>query len=212
MTSEFDSRQHWDEVYRNRPAHELTWFQARPTFSLALIERCEPRLDAAIIDIGGGASLLTKYLLESGYTNLSLLDISPRALAIARAQLQTAAERVQWIEQDVTRFQPPEQSTAQYWLWHDRAVFHFLTRPQDRTAYRNVLGQALAPGGFAIIAAFPPHGPNRCSGLDTMQYDADSLSAQLGPEFQLLEQRDELHATPSGGNQAFRYFLYQRTL
>ena len=200
------NRSHWDSVYQDKSAQQLSWFQTEPKISLNLIKHCGLDPDAALIDIGGGVSSLPRYLLESGFTNISVLDISPTALQQARKNLGADAGRVHWIEQDITGFTPPRS----YALWHDRAVLHFLTQQQDQLAYRNSLKKALISGGFAIIASFAPDGPAQCSGLPVVQYDADRLKELLGHEFELLQQQDEIHTTPGGATQAFRYFLITR--
>jgi len=209
MTDPEQRRRHWDHVYRRSAAEHVSWFQPRPELSLALIEASGVRPPAPIVDVGGGASTLVDHLLERGYT-LTVLDISAAALTAAAARLgPTRAEQVTWIDADITR---PElaDTLGRFELWHDRAVFHFLTDAGDRRSYVATMSAALAPGGHAILATFAVGGPERCSGLPVVRYDAASLLAALGSGFDLVETREELHHTPSGAAQAFMYFLLRR--
>lgn len=199
-----DRKAHWEAIYRDKSPLEVSWYQQEPALSLELIRRSGVGLDAPIIDVGGGASVLVDRLQAAGYTKLSVLDLSAQALTCARRRLGSAAEHIDWIEADITDFQPPRQ----YALWHDRAVFHFLTDAADRARYVEVLQRALSPGGHLIIAAFAIGGPEKCSGLDIVQYDADKLLAALGPGFELVETRAEAHITPAGGEQQFNYFRF----
>lgn len=203
MSNEERAR-HWEQIYGEKSPLEVSWFQQEPTLSLKLIEQTTPT-DTPLIDIGGGSSTLIDHLLQRGYHDVAVLDISANALSHTRERLGVRAEHVEWIVSDITRFSPQRQ----YALWHDRAVFHFLTDAADRRAYVSSLKQALQPGGHLIIAAFIIGGPTMCSGLDIVQYSAEKLSAELGSDFTLLEQHDELHTTPSGGEQAFCYYLYR---
>lgn len=184
----------------------MSWYQREPTQSLRLIQSAGVESDAAIIDIGGGASTLVDRLCTASYTNLSVLDISSNALDHARERLLEQACDVKWYNEDVTNFDPPQRFS----IWHDRAVFHFLTDPEDRAKYVNVVKRILAPGGHLIIMAFSIGGPQKCSGLDIVQYDEIKLMAQLGEGFKLLEAGEEIHITPSGGEQKFAYFHFVR--
>ncbi len=199
-----ENKDHWEKVYREKSPLAVSWYQREPHLSLALIDRTAVSLDAPVIDIGGGASTLVDRLCERGYTNVSVLDLSAAALAHSKHRLAQAGARVHWYEEDVIRFRPPER----YALWHDRAVFHFLTSRADREAYVGVLKQALEPGGHLVMLTFALDGPARCSGLDIVQYDAEKLSAELGAEFVLLETGREAHLTPSGNQQNFAYFRF----
>lgn len=185
---------------------ELSWYQQEPTLSLHLISKTHLAHDAPIIDVGGGDSLLVDYLCAEGYTNVAVLDISAKALASARDRLGDKASRVEWYQNDVTLFAPPHQFS----LWHDRAVFHFLTDKADRENYLMVLNSALGPNGHIIIATFAIGGPTRCSGLDVVQYDAEKLMAELGAGFELVEKRTETHIPPGNEEQKFAYFRLQR--
>jgi trans-aconitate methyltransferase len=197
---------HWNKVYSERKPDEVSWYQAEPTLSLALISRSGAALDTPVIDVGGGASVLVDRLMDKGFRDLSVLDLSGAALAYAKERLGKDAARVQWIEADVTAFKP-----ARTWgLWHDRAVFHFLTEPGDRAAYAALLRAALVPGGHLVMAAFAPDGPEKCSGLPVQRYDSKALLKELGAGFRLLAEEGETHATPWDTTQKFRYFLLRR--
>jgi SAM-dependent methyltransferase len=202
----WDRKQHWETVYGGKAAEETSWYQRSPSRSLSMIVHAGISKEAALIDIGGGASLLVDHLLDLGYRDLSVLDISAAALAQAAGRLGLRAGQISWIEADVTAYRPSKR----FDLWHDRAAFHFLTEVKDRRRYMAVLRQALAPGGQAILATFAPGGPEKCSGLDIVQYDAGKLGDELGPEFALQEQHEERHETPAGREQLFNFFRFQR--
>lgn len=203
---EFDGKGYWEEVYRTRGPTAVGWYQAEPSFSLELIRESNCGRATPLIDVGAGSSLLVDFLLAEGWSDISLLDISGAALQHVRERLADRAERVHWIEGDVTAFEPRRR----YGFWHDRAVFHFLTDSAQRAAYLDVLDRAVESGGFLQIAAFALDGPERCSGLPVVRYDAQGLSDQLGPEFRLLAERRELHRTPGGVEQSFGYYLFRR--
>lgn len=194
---------HWNQVYSNKSPLEVSWYQKEPALSLHLIETTGISTDAAIIDIGGGASILVDRLNERGYKHLAVLDISGNALAYAKKRL-AATEQIEWFESDITAFQSPHQ----FDLWHDRAVFHFLTTAADREHYVETLQHTLKPGGHLIMAAFAIGGPSKCSGLDIVQYDAEKLLTELGSNFMLLEECSESHITPAGKEQIFAYFRF----
>ena len=201
-----DRKSHWENIYKNKISMEMSWYQREPTLSLQLISNTKLPHDATIIDVGGGASLLVDRLCGEGYTNITVLDISEEALASARGRLDDSASRVEWYQKDVTQFAPPHQFT----LWHDRAVFHFLTDKSDRDSYVSVLNRAVEPNGHIIIATFAIGGPTRCSNLDIVQYDAGKLMAELGEGFELVENRTEIHITPTDEEQKFAYFRFSR--
>jgi SAM-dependent methyltransferase len=202
-----NSKSHWESVYAKRAPDEVSWYQANPEYSLALLEAAGATRDTRIVDVGGGASRLVDSLLDRGYTDLTVLDIAEGALARAKARLGVRADSVRWIEADVTAFEPSER-----WdVWHDRAVFHFLGAAQDREAYGRTLNTALVPGGHAIIATFSPQGPTRCSGLDVVRYSAAQLLAELGSGWDLVSEREELHRTPEGVVQEFMYGVFKRS-
>lgn len=196
-------REHWDQAYQAKGPQGVSWFQQRPDVSLALISQAGIHKAAGVIDVGGGASTLVDHLLTAGYTHLVVLDVSPLALAEARARLGARAADVEWIEQDVTTFRPARRLG----LWHDRAVFHFLTAPEDRQLYVQSMRRTIEPGGAAIIATFAMDGPSKCSGLDVVRYDEKAMLAELGGEFALQEVRREVHRTPWNSEQRFVYFL-----
>ena len=201
-----DRKQHWSDVHSKRAPDRASWYQLRPALSLELIDRAGVDPNAGAIDVGGGTSTLVDELLERGFANLAVLDVAGPALELAHARLGDRADQVQWIEADVTEFEP-----AQQWgLWHDRAVFHFLTDASNRRAYRRALEAGVAPGGSAVISAFSLEGPERCSGLDVVRYSPESLADELGAAFELIESRDEVHMTPTGAEQAFVYCLFRR--
>lgn len=196
-----DRQAHWQNVYTTKGENEVSWFQERPSISLQFIEAAGGGLDAAIVDIGGGASRLVDALLEAGYCNLTVLDLSEAALAASQKRIGPRAASVKWLTADVTTWQPSEQ----YDVWHDRAAFHFLTEEKDRRAYISRLKAALRNGGQAIIGTFAMNGPERCSGLPVMRYDAASLATLLGPDFRLLADRVEEHRTPWDASQIFQF-------
>ena len=194
-----ERRQHWDRVHAARQPTEVSWFQERPERSLRLIQHTGVRADQPIIDIGGGASRLVDHLLAAGFSDVTVLDVSATALGLARARLGESAARVTWIEADITLLQPARR----YHVWHDRAVFHFLTDEADRRAYARALATGLDPGGFAIVATFGPEGPERCSGLPVVRYGPEALAAELG--LTLMASEAEMHRTPAGKDQQFVY-------
>ena len=199
-------REHWQSVYRSRPADEVSWYQSDPDVSLSLIRGCELEKDAALLDVGAGASLLVDHLLDDGFSDITVLDVAKEALDLSRHRLGAQADQVRWQVADITEFLPDRS----YDLWHDRAVLHFLTTPGQRAAYRAALEQALVPGGHLVVGTFAIDGPTRCSGLEIVQYDAAKLLEMLGPEFVLREEQKEAHVTPAGAIQQFAWFALQR--
>lgn len=204
----FDRKTHWQDVYQKKSPLDVSWYQKEPRLSLNLIQQTAVPKDEAIIDVGGGASVLVDFLVKEGFSKLSVLDISGNALSSAKNRLGDLAQKIEWLETDITEFQPPHT----FALWHDRAVFHFLTNKADRHNYVDVLKQALRPEGHLIIAAFAIGGPTQCSGLDIVQYDAAKLQAELGDAFTLRQERDEVHITPANKEQQFIYFHFVRTI
>jgi ubiquinone/menaquinone biosynthesis C-methylase UbiE len=200
-------KEHWDRVFGRKQATEVTWYQPQLQTSLALLERAGAGPGSRIIDVGCGTSTLVDDLLQRGFEALTVLDVSPVALEATRQRLGHRAADVGWLQGDVTEVALPE---AGFDLWHDRAVFHFLTDPPDRRRYVAAMERALPPGAHAIIATFAEDGPQRCSGLETMRYGADELAAELGPGFSPLHTQKEIHSTPRGGEQLFRYCLVRR--
>jgi len=200
-------RAYWDNVYVTKDDSEVSWFQQIPATSLALIDLAQASRDAAIIDIGGGASHLVDHLLSRGYRDVTVLDVSEAALSLARVRLtQPLADHVNWIVADVTQWQPPRQ----YDLWHDRAAFHFLVDATDRAAYVTRVKQAVAVGGHVVIGTFAIDGPGMCSGLPVRRYDADGLAAELGDQFTLIASPRAEHVTPHQKVQPFQFCLFRR--
>lgn len=199
-----DSQAHWEKVYQTKAADAVSWYRPHLEKSLALIRHAAGDLSAAIVDVGGGESTLVDDLLAVGYHDVTVLDISARAIEVAKNRLGGNAERVTWLAADITEVDLPEH---RYDVWHDRAVFHFLTEPQQRAAYVRQVARAVKPGGHVIVATFGPEGPQKCSGLDVVRYDADALHDEFGTRFRLEESMTELHATPFGTTQQFVYCL-----
>jgi SAM-dependent methyltransferase len=185
---------------------EASWYQREPTLSLSLISKCELGRDAAIIDVGGGASVLVDRLLAEGYCHAAVLDISANSLVFAKKRMGDRAADIEWFVDDIANFSSPHPFS----LWHDRAVFHFLIEPEDRKKYVEVLKKTLRPGGYLVLAAFAIGGPTKCSGLDIVQYDTNKLLRELGEGFQLIEEVAESHTTPSNKTQQFVYFRFMR--
>jgi len=202
------SRQaHWQQVYTTKGENEVSWFQDNPSPSLDMIARTVAGVDARIIDIGGGAARLVDALLDKGFHNVAVLDLSEAALAAAKARLGERAGAVRWIVADATAWRP---EPAAYDVWHDRAAFHFLTEEADRAAYVARLTEGVKPGGFAIIATFALDGPERCSGLPVARYDARNLAAEIGEAFEFVATRSHDHKTPWGAEQRFQFSLFRR--
>jgi SAM-dependent methyltransferase len=199
-------RAHWENVYRTKGEREVSWFQETPSISLQLIRSAGATRRSAVVDIGGGASRLVDALVDEGYEAVTVLDLSESALAAAKTRLGQAAAQVTWIVADVVGWKPRQR----YDLWHDRAAFHFLTEEADRTAYVGCLREALRPGGHAIIATFALDGPERCSGLQVIRYDAARLGRVLGGAFNLVETRRHDHRTPMGSIQSFQFSVFRR--
>lgn len=201
-----DRKTHWDNIYKDKAAQEVSWYQNEPAVSLQLIHNTKVASDAPMLDVGGGLSLLVDHLSAEGYSRVGVLDISVNAINSCRQRLAEKSAQIEWYAEDIMEFDPSHS----FAVWHDRAVFHFLTEPGDREKYIGVLKRILKPGGHLIMAAFALDGPTKCSGLDVIRYDAAKLKAELGDEFQLLEQCSELHLTPSALTQSFNYFRFIR--
>jgi len=204
---ETESRQaHWEGVYTKKGEKEVSWFQENPAPSLELIAQVGATHASAIIDIGGGASRLVDNLIDRGFEDVTVLDLSEAALEAARARMGHRAAQVHWIVADATVWEPVKA----YDLWHDRAAFHFLTGDPERAAYVARLERALKVGGYAIIATFALDGPERCSGLPVVRYDPVGLGQTLGRAFQLVDTRQHAHATPWGSDQSFQFSVFRR--
>jgi trans-aconitate methyltransferase len=202
-----ERKTHWEKIYESNSPQKVSWYQDEPTLSMRLIRDTRIPNDAPIIDVGGGASTLVDRLLDASYSNISVLDISASAMLHARERLADKAAEIEWYNEDITGFNPPHR----FALWHDRAVFHFLTSQDDRNKYLNVLKQSLEPGGHVIIMTFAVGGPQKCSGLEIMQYDEEKLMVEFGQEFELLETGHQDHVTPAGSEQKFAWFRLIRT-
>ena len=197
-----NAESHWENVYGTKAPNQVSWFRPHLETSISFIERSAPDHSAAIIDVGGGESTLVDDLLERGYTNLTVLDISSTAIAVTKERLGERADRVKWLVADVTKI---DFRADTYDVWHDRAVFHFLTSAADRSAYVERVRRSVRHGGHVIIGTFGPEGPTKCSGLDVKRYDADSLHGEFGRSFRLIDSTKELHQTPFGTTQQFLY-------
>ena len=202
-----DWKNHWESVYAQKNPTDVSWYQSHPQHSLSLIGNTGFDTAASIIDIGGGASTLVDHLLTVGYRDLTILDIARTAIRQAQDRLGDRSQQVTWIEGDVTGYAPGQT----FDIWHDRAVFHFLTLEHDRESYLKVLDSALQPGGQAIIATFTDSGPSQCNGLDVVRYSPVELSRVLGPKLRLIETMKEDHHTPNGGLQQFIYCRFCRS-
>lgn len=200
-------QEHWQDVYSRKSPQEVSWYQPAATTSLALIERAGLGPDAAILDVGGGASTLVDGLLARGFHAITVLDLAAAALAATQARLGERGAGVTWREGDITTATLP---TAAYDLWHDRAMFHFLVTPEARAAWHENLMTALKPGGYVVLATFADDGPEKCSGLPVRRYSEAGLQAELGEAFDLIESRREGHRTPGGNEQRFVYGLFRR--
>lgn len=197
---------HWEKIYSTKPFEAVSWYQQKPDTSLEFLEALNLPKSARIIDIGGGTSYLTDFLLRAGYTNLSVLDVSGQAIAKAKARLQEESLRVNWIESDITDF-VPEQT---YDLWHDRACFHFLTTKEEIERYVQTAAKAVAAGGKLIMGTFSDQGPTKCSGITIRQYAPEALKACLAPYFESISCRSVLHPTPFGTTQHFTFCSFRR--
>ncbi len=197
---------HWENVYTSKGESEVSWFQESPAPSFDLIVQAGATHRSAIIDIGGGASRLVDHLVEQGFQDITVLDLSAAALEAARRRLESRADRVQWIVADATAWEP----VRAYDIWHDRAAFHFLTDESDRAAYIARLTRGVNAGGHAIIGTFALDGPEKCSGLPVARYDSASLAQVLGAGFQLVDTRRHEHATPWGSRQMFQFSVFRR--
>ena len=201
------SKEHWEKVYATKATEAVSWFQQHADLSLDLIRATGAAKDAGIIDVGGGVSTLVDDLVAEGYSDLTVLDLSGAALKAARERLGAQENKVRWIEADITKVDLPAN---RYNIWHDRAVFHFLTTPGERAAYVRTVFRSVKPGGHVIVATFAEDGPLQCSGLPVMRYRADELHDEFGDAFTLVKHQKEEHHTPSGKVQQFVYCYCRR--
>jgi len=205
-TDDFNIKGHWENIYSTKNAEDVSWYQKCPEYSLDLIKATCVEKTARIIDVGGGASTLVDYLLDYGFENLSVLDIANTAIEQAKTRLGTDAGKIEWLVQDATNFAAEDS----FDLWHDRAVFHFLTSIEQRLRYVKTMCRMIDCGGHAIIATFGLDGPEKCSGIDIVRYSPESMAAILGDSFKLVETCSEKHKTPSGNSQSFVYCKFVR--
>ncbi|MCP4634313.1 MAG: class I SAM-dependent methyltransferase [candidate division Zixibacteria bacterium] len=200
------TKKHWENIYIKNAPSKVGWYQEYPTVSLKIIENSGISPEQSIIDIGGGASCLVDCLIDKEYKNITVLDLSEASLKISMKRLGKRAENIQWCATDITSW----DSSIKYNLWHDRAMFHFLTSEDERKQYINSLNRNLLIGGHLIIATFAPDGPPKCSGLNIVRYDADKISSAIGNNFKLLEVINDTHITPGGIEQKYLYFYFKR--
>lgn len=200
------SKKHWERIYQNQSPDELSWYQIYPKISLRLIKSSGTEAQDSIIDVGGGTSTLIDTLVKHGYKEITVLDISSSAISKAKQGLEEQAEKVKWIEANIISFEPQEK----YSLWHDRAVFHFLTDKESRKKYINSMKKSLRVGGHLIIATFSTRGPKKCSGLKVQRYNSETLQLEFGDSFELLEAIEEEHITPGKVKQKFIYCHFLR--
>jgi len=201
-------KNHWNKIYNTKSDTEVSWYQQHARLSLQIILDAKIPNDAAIIDVGGGASTLVDDLLDHGYNNITVLDISNAGLSAAQRRLGSRAGKVHWLEANVLDTQFEE---SKYSVWHDRAVFHFLTSPEDRHKYVQAVLRAVVPGGLVIVATFDENGPTLCSGLPVVRYNANQLHSEFGDNFELLSHEKETHQTPAGIIQPFVYCLCRKS-
>lgn len=197
-----DRKSHWENVYRTKGRDEISWFRKHLDTSLQMISNTAVSRDAAIIDVGGGNSTLVDDLLEQEFIDVSVLDISAKAINDSKQRLGSKANEVNWIEADITAIKLPKNH---FDVWHDRAVFHFLTDAEDRRKYVEIVMSSLKLGGHIIVASFSLDGPEKCSGLDVMRYSPETMQDEFGNDFQLVESTSEIHQTPFGTTQDFVY-------
>jgi 2-polyprenyl-3-methyl-5-hydroxy-6-metoxy-1,4-benzoquinol methylase len=197
-----ENKRHWETIYHKKTATQVSWYQLHPSTSLQYIQNTGVGRNGHVIDIGGGASTLVDHLLDDGFQNITVLDISGAALDVAKERLGLRAGNVTWLEVDITRATLARHT---YDVWHDRAVFHFLTNEEDRKQYVNAARGAVKPGGHVIVATFASDGPDHCSGLDVARYDSEGLHGEFGADFELLDSTPEEHQTPFGTAQKFIY-------
>lgn len=202
-----NDRAHWDNVYRTKAVDEVSWYRAHLDVSFELLVNAGLGSRARVIDIGGGASTLVDDLLDFGVQSITVVDLSPTALEIARRRLGSRAARVNWLVADVTTLNLPEGS---FDIWHDRAALHFLTAPEAAQAYVRTATRTLVPGGHVVIGCFAADGPERCSGLPVVRRDPADIAALFGESFSLVESRREVHSTPAGIQQRFAYALLRK--
>lgn len=203
-----DRKEHWEKIYGTKKSDEVSWFQRYPKTSMEFVRLFNLPLDAKIIDVGGGDSNLIDTLLDQGYTDITVLDISANAIERTKARLGEKAARVKWIVSDVTEFEPAEQ----YDFWHDRAAFHFLTSEALADKYVAIAKRGIKPGGYLVLGTFSESGPKKCSGLDIQQYSEESMSAKFTDGFERIRCVHEDHTTPFDTVQHFLFCSFRREM
>jgi hypothetical protein len=201
------TREHWDEVYRTKASTAVSWYQPSPEPSLRALDQFVSGKSDSLVDVGGGASSLVDELLDRGWTDVTVLDVAASGLKVSQQRLGERAKRVNWVVSDITSWHPPRT----YDVWHDRAVFHFLTSAEGREGYKQALADGTASGSLIIMATFALDGPEKCSGLIVQRYNPERLSDELGPKFHLLHSWQEKHSTPGGNAQAFNWCVFKRS-
>ena len=201
-----DNKQHWEKVYTEKQPIEVSWYEPMPEVSLNLIKGFQLEKDAAIIDIGGGDSFLAEFLVSEGYTDITVVDISSKAIERAKERMCEKADSITWIVADASEFKPEKQ----YDLWHDRATFHFFTDARKKENYLQTLKKAVKPGGYVILATFSEKGPTKCSGLEITQYSIGDMQTLFTADFNVLSGTNVDHITPSGGTQNFTFCSFQK--
>ncbi len=204
-----EKKEHWENVYATKSQDQMSWYHDHLDNSLELIIQTSVGKDPAIIDVGGGSSTLVDDLLDRGFADVSVLDISGAAIAKSKERLGASAQVVNWIVSDITEADLPDD---RFDVWHDRAVFHFLTYPDDRRKYVDLVMRALKPNGHLIVAAFGLEGPQKCSGLDVVRYSSETMQGEFGEQFQLIQSLDETHNTPFGTTQEFIYCYFKKVI
>jgi len=199
-------KEHWESIYANKRMHEVSWFQQEPKTSLSLIQKYTHSKDDAIIDVGGGDSFLVDNLLELGYTNITVLDISANAINKVKKRLGINADKVKWIISDITKFTPTEK----YDIWHDRAVFHFLTQQKDIECYKILVNENIRDNGHFILATFADDGPEKCSGLEVCKYSEKDMENSFSIAFKVIESFRYKHLTPFGAIQNFIFSVFRK--
>ncbi len=201
-----NKKEHWDDIYSRKKFTEVTWFQPEPKMSLKLIRDLQLNEEARILDVGAGSSTLVDYLLEDGYHSIYLLDLSKNAFAQSQERLGVRSKSVTWLDGDICNF----KFNQKFDIWHDMAVFHFLTQPDDQDKYLKNLNDSLNVGAFFIISTFAEDGPLKCSGLDIVRYGKDKLVDKVGSNFELLDFQKEAHISPGGMEQKFNYWVFKK--
>jgi 2-polyprenyl-3-methyl-5-hydroxy-6-metoxy-1,4-benzoquinol methylase len=199
-------KQHWETIYETKKFEEVSWYQPVPEVSLTFISEFGVEKDRAIIDIGGGDSYLVDFLLNQNYTDISVLDISEKALQRVQNRLDSKAEKVHWIASDITEFKPSKK----YDFWHDRAVFHFLTEPNDVKIYAEIAADSISEKGIMVIGTFSKNGPLKCSGIEIKQYNEKEMSTVFERDFELVNFREIIHITPMQSEQHFIFCVFRK--